>query len=864
MNRLILTFSAFLITASIFADTLTISRWLVAPGPSVSFPAFSETKNIKGDPFTGKELFSFQPVEISNHYPQPGSIFPGSPDASKKWIIAETDGSGFIRLENPGNNDGSSTYLSAYLTTGRWMKAELKIESRQMFEIHLNGKLLESKTSIETIERQPGKITREVVLPAGKHLIVIRTFQKSNQDVPWQLSGKIGLPSYAVLSDIKTELHPRQGKNINHLLDGVKTGVGHLSPDGKLYAIQFSRTLPPSDQSENWIEIKRVSDGKLIHSFRHASIQAFSWAPSGNILSYRTNRDGKSTLWIYDLDKGKYFPLLENIDNFWSYAWSPDASFIIYSLQEKADEDKGGARRLLGMQDRLPGYRTRNFLYRADINTLHRERLTHGFLSTFLHDIAPDSKTILFSQSRPDYLERPYSKQDIFLMDLQSGEVDTILKDLRWSVSGQFSPDGKQLLFTGGPSAFGTPGENIPEGRIANNYDRQAYIYDIGSRSVDPFTREFDPSVSQSFWNRADNNIYLVTGHEDYVQLFRYNIKSRRFTRIETGEDVLNWIRFANDRPVALISGSGMSTPPSVSFIDLKSGKYHELENPDKNNFRNVEFGQNIEWDFRNSEGIRIPGRVYLPPGFDESKKYPLIVYYYGGTTPVSRSFGGRYPFNMYAANGYVVYVLQPSGAIGFGQEFSSMHVNNWGITVADEIIQGTREFLAGHPFIDPERVGCMGASYGGFMTMLLQTRTDIFAAAISHAGISSISSYWGEGYWGYGYSAEASAESFPWNNRALYVDQSPLFHADRINTPLLLLHGTSDTNVPPGESIQLYVALKLLGKPVELVEIEDEDHHIITYNKRIAWSNTKLAWFDKWLKNQPEWWEYLFPEKNL
>jgi dipeptidyl aminopeptidase/acylaminoacyl peptidase len=307
-----------------------------------------------------------------------------------------------------------------------------------------------------------------------------------------------------------------------------------------------------------------------------------------------------------------------------------------------------------------------------------------------------------------------------------------------------------------------------------------------------------------------------------------------------------------------------MSTPPSVSILDLKSGKYRELENPDKNNFRNVVFGRSMEWDFRNGEGIRIPGRVYLPPDFDESKKYPLIVYYYGGTTPVSRSFGGRYPFNMYAANGYVVYVLQPSGAIGFGQEFSSMHVNNWGITVADEIIQGTREFLTAHPFADPDRVGCMGASYGGFMTMLLQTRTDIFAAAISHAGISSISSYWGEGYWGYGYSAEASAESFPWNNRTLYVDQSPLFSADRINTPLLLLHGSSDTNVPPGESIQLYVALKLLGKPVELVEIEGEDHHIITYNKRMAWSNTKLAWFDKWLKNQPQWWEYLYPEKNL
>ena len=149
-------------------------------------------------------------------------------------------------------------------------------------------------------------------------------------------------------------------------------------------------------------------------------------------------------------------------------------------------------------------------------------------------------------------------------------------------------------------------------------------------------------------------------------------------------------------------------------------------------------------------------------------------------------------------------------------------------------------------------------------MTMLLQTRTDIFSAAVAHAGISSISSYWGEGYWGYLYSAVASANSFPWNNKKLYIEQSPLFYADKINTPLLLLHGSSDKNVPPGESRQLYTALKLLGKEAELIEIKGQDHHILDYKKRIKWQKTIFAWFDRWLKDLPEWWENLYPEKNL
>ncbi len=863
MKKTLVYTAALLLSVNVFAGNFPIKQWLVVAGPDLSLPAFSETKNIKGRIFTEKELFEFSPIDISNHFPEENKVFFSNGLAEEKWTISKTDDSNYVELKKSAGNKNETAYLASYISTRRWIRTELEIHSRQMFAIYLNGKQLGSKTTCEAATEEPGKWTREIELPTGKHLILIRTFNKSDEESQWQVSGEIKVPSYAEASDIEIDLHPEQGKNINHLMNGIKAGSASLSPDGKMYAISLSRALPPSDRSENWMEIKQVSDGKLLHSFRHASISSLSWAPEGNIVSYRTTREGKGTIWMYDLDNGVYKTILEDIEDLGSWSWSPDGSFIIYSLQEKVNDDEGDLKRLIGMQDRLPGYRTRNFLYRIDIRTGIRERLTHGFLTTSLHAVSPCAKKILFSQSRPDYLERPYSKQDIFIMDLENKIVDTLFKDMRWGISGTFSPDAKQILFTGGPSAFYGAGENIPEGMIANNYDTQAYIYTLENGRVDPFTRDFDPSISQAVWSKSDNLIYLLVGEEDYGNLYRYDPKNRRFTKMNTGEEVINRIMLANNESVLVYAGSGMSSPLKVSLLDMKTGRYRELENPEKDNFRHVVFGESMEWEFDNDEGITIPGRVYLPPDFDTSKKYPLLVYYYGGTNPVSRSFGGRYPFNMYAANGYVVYVLQPSGATGFGQKFSAMHVNNWGITVADEIIQGARMFIDGHPFIDASRVGCMGASYGGFMTMLLQARTDIFAAAISHAGISSISSYWGEGYWGYGYSAEASAGSYPWNNRELYVDQSPLFIADRITTPLLLLHGSSDTNVPVGESVQLYVALKLLGQPVELIKIDGEDHHIITYSKRIAWSNTKLAWFDKWLKGQPEWWQDLYPEKN-
>lgn len=230
---------------------------------------------------------------------------------------------------------------------------------------------------------------------------------------------------------------------------------------------------------------------------------------------------------------------------------------------------------------------------------------------------------------------------------------------------------------------------------------------------------------------------------------------------------------------------------------------------------------------------------------------------------PTTRGITSPYCAQLFASRDYVVYVIQPSGTIGYGQEFSARHVNAWGERTADEIIEGTKKFCAAHPFVNDKRIGCIGASYGGFMTMYLQTKTDLFAAAVSHAGISNVTSYWGEGYWGYSYNSVAAAESYPWNNPDLFTKHGALFNADKIKTPLLLLHGTVDTNVPVGESIQLYNALKILGKPVEFITVDGENHFISDYPKRELWHNSIMAWFARWLQDSPVWWNELYPERH-
>ena len=733
-----------------------------------------------------------------------------------------------------------------------------------MLKAWLDGEEIGSKTKIDEDAEKIGKVSKNLKLERGKHLLIIKTLMPASKELAWSLSASLEIKEPYEVSDIETSLDPANRKNIYHLMDGVKISNVSLSHDGKYYAISYRQSQPPGDESESWTEIKRSDNKQLVHSFRHARISQFSWLPNSNRLSYRASQKEKSTIYLFDLENGENRPLLQDVEKLSGYHWAPNEEFLIYTIREEPEKKEAIMNHLVNMEDRQPGWRNRSFLYHYDLESGERKRLTWGNLTTSMHDISPDSRSIIFSQQLLDYEERPYRKQNLFILDLETLALDTIQYEENWGVRVYFSPDGKKLLATGGPESFNGAGLNIPEGTIPHFSDTQAYIYDLENKTVKAFTRDFDPSIESVHWHAIDNHIYLLTTEEDYRRLYRYDANRDQFKRIETGVDYITSAGFANNALTAVYAGNQMNNYSSYYALNLKTLRISILEDTESENYRHVEFGDTKNWDFTASTGVNIKGRVYYPPGFDPQRKYPVIVYYYGGIRPVGRTFGGRYPFNLWAGNDYLVYVLQPSGAVGFGQEFSAAHVNNWGTTVADEIIEGTKKFLEAHNYADATKVGCAGASYGGFMTMLLLTRTDMFTTAISHAGISSISSYWGEGFWGYSYSAGASAFSFPWNNKDLYIGQSPLFHADKINTPLLLLTGDSDTNVPPGESIQMYTALKLLDRPVELILVKGEDHHILTYGKRIEWHKAIMAWWDKYLKGQGEWWEEQFPEKNF
>ncbi len=821
--------------------SFTVDEYLVLGPVELNMPVGSSDQNVKS-------MLTDQQIDVTNWWPAENDEVVFYSKNKSKWEIQNQEILQFQSTKKP-----TIYYVGFYVSVDRFTKADFEGSTCQLASLYLDDKKVTDKTEF-TENCDSGKINSELKLENGKHFLLLKLLFDPSKDQEWSFKSSL-LSEY----DLSITTDPIHFTTVSDLLENKKATTISLSPDGEYAAISFKERNKTKNEFDHWIEIHKVSDGTLVWTFRGAmSIPDVDWAPDSKSFAYTYTSGETKTLWLVDMEEGTTESIIENVKSMGGFDWAPNGEYIIYTTTEEVKGDDPNFKKYDLPEDRWPGFRNKTALYRVFINSKMTEQLTEPDQAFSYGEISPDSKRILFTKTYYGESKRPYSRSDYYILNLTEMKADSIMT-LYHSNGAYWSPDSKQLLVLGGPSTFGKAGNVLPDDVIPNDYDTQAYIYDIESGNVNPISRNFDPQINSAKWDGEHNVIYFSTTDQSYKRLYKYDVAMNSFELIDLGIESLDEIDFSKDFSVALFRGSSSNVIEKVYKYDPNNNNVSPFISPEAKEYSKIKLGKVEDWDFNASDGETIKGRIYYPPSFDENKKYPAIVYYYAGTSPVTREFEGRYPKNYWAANGYVVYVLQPSGATGFGQKFSAKHVNDWGTTTAQEIIEGTQKFLKEHNFVDPEKVGCIGASYGGFETMSLITKTDMFSAAVTHAGISNITSYWGVGYWGYLYNAVAAAESFPWNRKDVYVDKSPIFSADKINTPLLILQGNIDPNVPPGEGMQMYLALKLLGKEVDFIQVDQQEHWIMQYEKRKKWSKTIIAYFDKHLKGQPEWFEVLY-----
>lgn len=822
MKRNILILSALCACCSLFAEEVTVKQFRYAGPYEVKKPFLADSLDVNSKKFTEKELLKTT-VPFDNVRESAQTLDAGT--------AAGQAGAYSVSL------------VSFYLNSDRYTDGTLLISGPETYEVYLdNAKQTPANGEIKlTLEpRRYEVIIKYLAIPGKTNDAPKATFKTDSKAI------------------VTATTSPEKRYTLNDVFDGTRLRSVSLSPNGK-YLLTAYQTTFTGGETESFQQVTDRATGQVL---MESSSNHYSWMPRSNRLYYtRKGMQGKELVTVDPTTKAETV-LASNLPDGW-FSFAPTENFLLFNVSEEGPKKGEDLQEILVPDDRQPGWRTRSFIHKYDLATGLFQRLTYGHTSTSINDISEDGRYMLFTCSEQDLTKRPFATTQLYRMDLQTLETELLLKDPFISYA-QFSPDGKQLAIAGSGEAFNQIGLNIAPGQTSNMGDGQLFLYDPASKQATAVTKNFDPAVQSFVWSRADKQIYLQGEDKDCVRLYVLNPANGAISPVPLKEDILSDFTLANTAPELVYFGESASNSQRLYSVNLKKNTSVCLKDLSAGILKDVTLGEVHDWNFQAAAGDTIYGRYYLPPHFDANKKYPMIVNYYGGTSPTERSLENRYSSHVYAALGYIVYIIQPSGATGFGQEFAARHVNAWGKRTGDEIIEGTKKFCAAHPFVDAGKIGCIGASYGGFMTQYLQTKTDIFAAAISHAGISDITSYWGEGYWGYSYSALASANSYPWNARDTYTQQSPLFNADKINTPILFLHGSVDTNVPIGESIQMFTALKLLGKPTAFVQVMGQNHQIFDYKKRAEWNKTIYAWFAKWLKDQPEWWEAMYPEKAL
>ena len=740
-------------------------------------------------------------------------------------------------LELPRTTDNTAVHLIAFnFNNNVYAKVDIKVEGLGKTALFVDGKKTEGK---------------KVELIPADHQVVVKYLTDSNkQEDEVKVSLKADKENAIALKNSD------EGRfyQITDVLNCWRFNNVDISPDGNFIIVGYYMIQKDGKTTTKTI-VKNIRTGAVVDQ----KTAAF-WMPNSNRYCFVRIEDGNRILYAADPITHEEQIIAKNIPE-GSFQMAPTEDYLLFTRKVQGPKEDKDVYQVVNPEDRQPGWRDRTALDIYDMNTKMTNPLTFGYHSVALNDISADGNKILIASSGQNLLKRPTNWTSIFLIDLKAYKVDTLVLEDGFVDYAKLSPDARQLMIVGSPEALGGIGNVVPQGRTPSMVDKQIFIMDIESKSIKPMTKNFNPSVNKAVWSKADNMIYFSAEDKDCVRLFKMNPKDGKINVVNVPEELIEGFDCADNANEIAVYAQSASNSDRMYSVNTLNNNATLIEDLSKETLKNIQLGECHPWNYINDRGDYICCRYYLPPNFNRNKKYPMIVNYYGGCSPTSRHFESRYPHHAYAAQGYVVFIVNPSGATGFGQEFSSRHVNTAGEGVAEDIIGATKDFCSKNRFVDTEHIGCIGASYGGFMTQYLQTKTDIFAAAISHAGISDHTSYWGEGYWGYSYSEVSMANSYPWTDKQLYVEQSPLFNADKINTPILFLHGDMDTNVPVGESIQMFTALKLLGKETAMVLVKDQNHHITDYSKRIKWQNTIFAWFAKYLKNDPSWWNAIYKQ---
>src|SRR5580700_94644 len=686
-----------------------------------------------------------------------------------------------------------------------------------------------------------------------------------------------------------------------------RVGDPQVSPDGKWVIFSVVDVDLDANTKTPHIWIVPTAGGQEREIIADQDADRPRWAPDGKRFAFLSTKEGGSQVWIADFDGvagtvTATHKLTDIVTEAGGELWSPDGKNILFTSDVYPNctfDDRGEANCNKLTLDAAQNGKVKaqifdHLLYRH-WNAYKEGKRTHIFVvevprgnadvTIVTHILSPPSDLTpgdydapVFSLGgqdnyafSPDGQEICYSSNhdknpadstnnDLWIVPVGGGPAKNITADNPASDSTPlYSPDGRYIAYR----AQQRPGYESDRFRLM--------LYDRKTGEKKDLTENFGEWVGTYAWSPDSKVIYFSAGEGGYQPLFRVGLDDLVVVRVMAG--TYDDLDFAPDgRTLALTQNSiafpsridVVSTgivegrwaqilgnyPKGTKRINLTGVEPRTLADPDAEILSRVSMSPIESFYFTGAHNDKVEGFLVKPPDFDASKKYPVKFLIHGGPEGAwGDDWSYRWNPELFAANRYVVIMINFHGSTGYGQKFIDAINGDWGGAPYEDLMKGLDYAEMTYPFIDKDRECALGASYGGYAINWILGHTDRFKCLVSHDGMFNAESAWGttEELWFNNWEFKGT----PYDNRAMYQKWSPHQYAKNFKTPTLVIHGQRDYRLDVSEGLQLFTTLQMEGIPSKMLYFPDEGHWVLKPQNSRLWYETVNAWVDQWTKDQ-------------
>ncbi|WP_163970278.1 S9 family peptidase [Oceanobacillus halotolerans] len=578
------------------------------------------------------------------------------------------------------------------------------------------------------------------------------------------------------------------------------------------------------------------------------------WSPDGTTLTFLSNRTGRNQVWQLPVENGgEAKPLTSIAGNVVEQTWSPDGKQLALTVEENPEEEASSDVKVVtrlrykadGTHDFLE---KRKHIYLFNLETKKATKITNGDVDFLNVCFSPDGTHLLFVGSKEEDDELEYIPS-IWKYDLTT-EKETLFYKGKGAINSiSYAPNGKWVAFIGHDK-----GENMAYGVhvwvISTETKETVNVSGSLDRSAETIVRtdiQYDTGAPSVVWDETSSSIYFVITDHGSVQLYQTTPEGSVSGPLTEDKHHITSFDLIDQQNAVLVQGHPESTGDvvlqSLEQVDAKK----QLTNWNKHLYEEVEISTPEHFSFKSVDDLEIDGWFIKPIGHEDGKRSPLILQIHGGPHS-SYGFGLQFEWQLMAAKGYCVLYMNPRGSRGYGQAFADEVLGDWAGKDYEDLMNGLDYVLEKHSFIDQDQLFVTGASYGGYMTNMITTKTNRFKAAITQNSVTNLYSMFGTSDIAFYFNRFELDVQDLWEDEEKIMKFSPIRYAPNVKTPMLILHNEKDYRCPMEQAEQWYLALRRLGVETKFIRFPEESHGLSAKGKPVH-RQERLDYIIEWFE---------------